>query len=118
MVLIGSSYSPYLDLLVSVPQGRLLFNIYMCDLYLCDCESNIINYADDTTLYACEPNMDLVLRKLEKDMSTVFTWFQNNYLKANSGKSYLLTTSDYIQQHVVLNLEHIHSDIFFLKICV
>ena len=98
---IGSSYSPYLDLLVGVPQGSilgpLLFNIYMCDLFLCDCETNIINYADDTTLYACEPNMDLVLSKLEKDTSTVFTWFQNNYLKANSGKSHLLTTSDNIQ---------------------
>ena len=98
---IGSSYSPYLDLLVGVPQGSilgpLLFNIYMCDLFLCDCETNIINYADDTTLYACEPNMDLVLSKLEKDTSTVFTWFQNNYLKANSRKSHLLTTSDNIQ---------------------
>ena len=51
---IGSSYSPYLDLLVDVPQGSilspLLFNIYMCDLSLCDCESNIINYVDDTSL--------------------------------------------------------------------
>ena len=41
--------------------------------------------------------MDLVLSKLEKGTSTVFTWFQNNYLKANSGKSHLLTTSDNIQ---------------------
>ena len=98
---IRSSYSLYLDLLVGVPQGSilgpLLVNIYMCDLCLCDCESNIINYADDTTLYACEPNIDLVLSKLEKDTSIVFTWFQNNYLKANSGKSHLLTTSGYIQ---------------------
>ena len=41
--------------------------------------------------------MDLILSKLEKGTSTVFTWFQNNYLKANSGKSHLLTTSDNIQ---------------------
>ena len=54
----------------------------MCDLFLCECEYNI-NYADDTTLYACEPNMDLNLSKLEKGTSTVFTWFENNYLKAN-----------------------------------
>ena len=74
---IGSSYSLYLDLLVGVPQGSILgplfFNIYMFDLFLRDCESNIINYADDTTLHACQPNMDLVLSKLEKDTSIVFT---------------------------------------------
>ena len=90
---IGFSYSPYLDLVVGVPQGSildpLLFDIYICDLFLGDCESNIINYAGGTTLYASEPNMDLVLSKLEKDTSTVFTWFQSNYSKANSGKSRL-----------------------------
>ena len=38
---IGSYYSPYLDLLVGIPQGTilgsLLFNIHMCNLFLCDC---------------------------------------------------------------------------------
>ena len=52
---IGSSYSPYLDLLVGVPQGSilgpLLFNIYMCDLFPFDYKTNIISYADDSTFY-------------------------------------------------------------------
>ena len=41
--------------------------------------------------------MDFLLSKLERDTSTVFTWLQNNYLKANSRKSHLLATSDNIQ---------------------
>ena len=71
---IDSSYSPFLDVLVGVgvPLGSILgnlpFNINMCHLFLCDCESNI-NYVSDTTLYASEPNMDLVLSKLERDTS-------------------------------------------------
>ena len=88
---IDPSSSPYLDLLVGVPQGSVLvplfFYAYMCNVFLCDCESDI-NYADDTTPYACEPNMDPVLSKLEKDTSTVCTWFQKNYLKPN-GKKFL-----------------------------
>ena len=41
--------------------------------------------------------MDLVSSKLKKDTSTVFTQFQSNYSKANSGKSHLLTTSDNVR---------------------
>ena len=59
-------------------------------LFLCDCESNIINYSDDTTLYACEPSMDLVLSTLEKDTLIVFTWFHKYYLESNSGKPHLI----------------------------
>ena len=43
---------------------EILCAINMCDLFLCNYECNIVNYADNTTLYACEPNMELVLSKL------------------------------------------------------
>ena len=55
---INSSFSEWKHLLIGVPQGSvlgpLLFNIYMCDLFLFMSESNVANYADNTTLYACE----------------------------------------------------------------
>ena len=55
---INSSFSEWKHLLIGIPQGfvlgPLLFNIYLCDLFLFTSESNVVNYADDTTLYACE----------------------------------------------------------------
>ena len=51
---INSEDSDLEDLLIGVPQepvlGPLLFDIYMCDLFLFLTESNIVNYVDDTTL--------------------------------------------------------------------
>ena len=51
---VNSEDSDLEDLLIGVPQepvlGPLLFDIYMCDLFLFLTESNIANYIDDTTL--------------------------------------------------------------------
>ena len=96
---IVSFYNPCLnlDLLAGVYQGSiqstLILNIYICNIFQCNCKSNI-----DTTFYVCERKTDLVLSKLEKGAFTVFTQFQNNYLKANSQKSHLLSTSDNVGQ--------------------
>ena len=49
-----------------------------------------------------------LLSNLEKDMSTVFTWFQNNYLKANSVKSHLLITSNNVQ-HIGVERNQLNS---------
>ena len=46
--------------------------------------------------------MGQILSKLEKCSFAVFILFKNNYLKANSGKSPFLTTSD--------NVQHINID--------
>ena len=60
---IGNSFSEWLELLVGVPQGSvldpLLFNIFMCDLFLFIEDTSVTSYADDTTPYAREKNSDL-----------------------------------------------------------
>ena len=62
----------------------------MCVFFLCYCESNIINYFDNTNFCACEP---IYGPYIETPLLFLYG-FRNNYLKANSGKSHLLATSD------------------------
>ena len=66
----------------------------MCDLFLFMSESNVANCADDTTLYACEKKLYDVQRNFESECLNLFEWFHDNYLKANSGKSHVMLTTD------------------------
>ena len=53
-------------------------------IYFLSTES--INYADDTTLYACDMDLSNLIRKLESDAHIAIEWFGCNYMKLNSEK--------------------------------
>ena len=59
-VKIGSVFSSYLEILRSVPQGSILgpilFNIFINDLIFFIQETEVCNFADDTTIYSCSLN--------------------------------------------------------------
>ena len=44
---------------------------------------NVCNFADDTTSFVCDLNLEVVLTQL------VIAWFQNNYMKLNTDKCHL-----------------------------
>ena len=77
-----------------VPQGSvlgpLLFNIYINDRLLFIQNSDICNYADDTTIYACNKNLDNISRRLETYCSVALEWFADNFMKLNADKCHLL----------------------------
>ena len=52
--------------------------------------TGIRNYADDTTIFACGSDLCSVLESLEGDTALLSLWFENNYMKLNEDKSYLL----------------------------
>ena len=51
---------------------------------------DIASYADDTTPYACENNMNTVIVKLEEDASLLINWINNNFMKANPDKFHVI----------------------------
>ena len=60
--------------------------------YECE-DSDIENYADDTTPYACAFDIDTFISELQIAASKLFTWFDNKYTIANPEKSHLVLSS-------------------------
>ena len=97
-VKINGSFSTWRETMIGVPQGSvlgpLLFNIYLNDLFMFVKDAQICNYADDTTIYACDSNIEGVIATLESDALKIAEWFPNNCMKLNEDKCHLMVFGD------------------------
>ena len=73
--------------------GPLLFNIFLCGLFLSIENNYFTNYADDTTPYLISNNPDEVVSQLKDITEKLFTWFSQKEMKANLGKYHMLLSS-------------------------
>ena len=104
---VNGSFSNWSELLLGVPQGSvlgpLLFNIYINDLFYLAELTDISNYADDTTFYACDADLKNLVRRLEHDSELAIDWFENNYMKLNPDKCHFLI-SGYKHESLFANI--------------
>ena len=104
---INSEYSSWEEIMFGVPQrsilGPLLFNIFLCDLFLTMENIDIASYADDNTPYTTGNSIEEVLQKLENAAKTLFQWFRDNQMKANPDKCHFLFSSN---REVSLSIEN------------
>ena len=79
-----------------VPQGPvlgpLLFNIYLNDLLYLTKPTEICLFADGTTVFACDKDLNSLIKRLEHESLLAFEWFQNNNMKLNLDKCHLLVS--------------------------
>ena len=80
---ISSEYSSWKEIMFGVPQGSILgpliFNIFLCDLFLIMENIGIASYADDNTPYTTRNSIEEVIEKLENAAKTLFQWLSENH---------------------------------------
>ena len=105
---INDVYSSWSEILFGVPQGSilgpLLFNIFICDLFMFLPKNGIANYADDNTPYSTGTGIHNIISDLEQASDILSKWFQDNYLKANPDKYHVLLSETSETQLIVKNV--------------
>ena len=87
-VKINSTYSSWLDVKSGVPQGSVLgplLSIFSLKFYAVE-DSEVCNFADDTTIYALSQDLESMIAKLEIDAYNILKPFASNFMVANPKK--------------------------------
>ena len=91
-------FSNWTNVLHGVPQDSILgnftpviFNVFLCDLFLFISNVNLVSYADDTTPFAMGGSSELeVNNEIMSVAESLTLWFWNNCMNVNPDRFHLL----------------------------
>ena len=72
--------------------ASFISDIYCRSFFYLNYDLHFASYADDTTPYICGQDFSSITNVLEPNVNTLFNWFRQNGLIANSSKSHFLTS--------------------------
>ena len=92
----------------------LLFNVFMCDIFLILKTVYFTGYADDNTPLVVADNMNDIIRSLGEVGENIITWFFKYPMKLNPDKCHLLLST---KEKITLNIGSLHIEIPCAKNC-
>ena len=109
---INLEFSSWEEILFGVPQGSilgpLLFNIFLCDLFIIMNDVDFASYADDNTPFFVANDLDEVISKLQNASKSLFQWFADNKMKANPDKCHFICSAN-VKTSIMIENEQIEN---------
>ena len=101
-VKIGESFSRFLTVNKSIPQGSILggilFLLYINDLPKVSSKLSSVLFADDTTLLCSNSNYETLIREFNGELSLISEWLVKNRLSLNVSKTVAMLFTNRLNQ--------------------